>query len=575
MQQREYKDTVTLPKTSFAMRAGLPQKEVNFLKKWEEENLWQALRHKSRNAKRYIIHDGPPYANGHLHIGHALNKILKDLINRSYQMMGYDAHYVPGWDCHGLPIEWKIEEQLRAKGKNKDDLPINSFRKLCRNFAQKWIDIQINEFKRLGVSANWDHPYKTMDFESEALIVKEIGKFLLNGSLYLGKKPVFWSIVERTALAEAEIEYKDHVSVSVDIGFEIVESVQSDLIGAHVVIWTTTPWTLPANRAIAFNDKFSYGLYHINGFLEGSQSAVSPNVRIIIADRLWPDFIRKCRLDENQCKRLGDIDAQILSRTICAHPWADHGYDHKIHCYHGDFVSDQTGTGFVHIAPTHGHEDYELSLKYGFTGFDTVGEDGVFMDHVPIFAGTSVYDFEGKKGTAEKPIIEMLKKVKKLYAIEKIKHSYPHSWRSKAPLIFRNTSQWFISMSENNLREKALKAIDDTVFFPPPGQKRLYDMIEQRPDWCLSRQRFWGVPIAIFKHVKTGQPLRDSKIMENIEKAFAEHGSDIWYDADPRQFLTPEYNKDEWSPVYDVADVWFDSGSTHAFVLEQRKELKW
>ncbi len=572
----DYRDSVRLPNTQFPMRAGLPEKEPLFLEKWQKEDLWSKLRQSRKNKKKYILHDGPPYANGHLHIGHALNKILKDIINRSRQMMGFDANYVPGWDCHGLPIEWKIEERFRDQGIDKDNLPINEFRQECRKFADKWVNIQISEFQRLGVMGDWKNPYKTMDFKSEALIVREIGKFLLDGKIYLGKKPVLWSIVERTALAEAEIEYQDHQSTALDLGFEVIKASHQHYIGAHIVIWTTTPWTLPANRAISYHRNLSYGLYKINDdSLCNPESFIAAGTCLILADKLWSEFAMRCKLNDNGWKRLETIEGDKIEQMVCQHPLISIGYDFPVNVYHGDFVSDELGTGFVHIAPGHGRDDYDLGLAHNIELVETVAEDGSFMEHVPGFAGLTVYDEKGKKGTAEPHILEALKKTAKLYCINRIKHSYPHSWRSKAPLIFRTTEQWFVSMETDNLRNKALEAVNKTIFYPEQGKKRLYDMIKLRPDWCLSRQRVWGVPIAIFKDPKTGEVLRDSAVMDRIEHAFAQGGADVWFQGDPRRFLSKEHDQSRWQPVYDVIDVWFDSGSSHAFVLEEREDLQW
>ncbi|MEM7072336.1 MAG: isoleucine--tRNA ligase [Pseudomonadota bacterium] len=568
----DYRKSVLLPKTEFPMRGNLPEREPKWLQKWQDENLWQKLREKRAGKKKFILHDGPPYANGHLHIGHALNKILKDIVNRTRQMMGYDAPYVPGWDCHGLPIEWKIEEQVRAEGLDRTSFKVNEFRAKCRAFASEWIEIQRKEFKRLGVMGDWDNPYQTMDFAAEAQIVRELGKFLTDGSLYRGKKPVLWSVVERTALAEAEIEYKPYRSTTLDVGFNVNQSSDADLIGASLVIWTTTPWTLPGNRAIAFHRSFTYGLYEI---LEtDASSPLQQGTRLVVADALASAFAKRARLERGQWRRLRPVDANALEGALCAHPWASQGYDFAVPLHHAEFVDDASGTGLVHIGPGHGRDDYEFALTHGLEVPDTVAEDGSFMAHLPLVAGLQIYDDEGKKGNAEARIIEALKEAGVLYATQKLTHDYPHSWRSKTPLMFRNTAQWFVSMEKTDLRKKALCAIDATAFYPSQGRDRLHDMITTRPDWCVSRQRVWGVPLALFVDKTTGEPLRDQAVIDRIADAFCKGGCDVWFEGDPKRFLGDEHYPAQFEPVYDILDVWFDSGSTHAFVLEARDDLK-
>ena len=572
----DYKETVFLPRSDFPMRAGLPKREPEILARWEEMKLFERLRADAAGREKFILHDGPPYANGHLHMGHALNKILKDVINRSQQMLGKDAHYVPGWDCHGLPIEWKVEEAYRAKGQDKDAVPPVEFRRECRDFAEHWIGVQTEEFKRLGVEGNWQRPYTTMAFDAEAQIVREVGKFLLNGGLYRGAKPVLWSVAEKTALADAEVEYADHVSTTVWARFPVVTASRPALEGAAVVIWTTTPWTIPGNRAIAFHAKEPYLVIEVTE--PGEESRAQAGERLVVAAPLLEQLLADCRIaGHTEVARLNGAD---LASTLCAHPLRGHpdartGYDFDVPLHQGDFVTMDQGTGFVHINPGAGTDDYELGLQHGLEMPITVDGDGFFMAHVPLFAGKRVYTAEGKHGDANPAVVAALEESGKLLARGKLKHSYPHSWRSKAPLIFRNTPQWFIAMEDNGLREKALTAINDTRFVPAAGRQRLYSMIEQRPDWCVSRQRLWGVPLPIFVEKATGEPLRDEKVIERVAKAFEEEGGDAWFASDPQRFLGNDYNAGDYEQVTDVVEVWFDSGSTHAFVLEQRPELQW
>jgi isoleucyl-tRNA synthetase len=562
--QTDYKNTVFLPKTDFPMRGDLPKKEPAILESWAQGDLYGKMRKASKGRPPFVLHDGPPYANGNIHIGHALNKILKDVINRSQQMLGKDARYVPGWDCHGLPIEWMIEEQYRKAGKNKDEVEINEFRRQCREFAEKWIDVQREEFKRLGVAGDWDHPYLTMSFAAEAQIAREIGKFLMNGGLFRGSKPVMWSVVEKTALAEAEVEYHDHVSNTIWVKFPIVKSAHSILVGASIVIWTTTPWTIPGNRAIAFGNNIDYILLDVRGVTD--TSLVKVGERLLVATDLRAPFEEKAGITSSTPVWSGKGAA--LAGTSANHPFHGSGYDFEVRPYAGDFVSTEAGTGFVHIAPGHGADDYELGLANGIDVPQTVGADGAYYEHVPLFAGKKVLTAYGKKGDADDAVIAALTERNMLVASGKITHSYPHSWRSKAPVIFRNTPQWFISMEKNDLRKTALSEIEKTKFVPASGKTRLYSMIENRPDWCISRQRAWGVPIAVFVNKKTQEPLRDQKVIDRIADAFMAEGADAWYSSHPSRFLGNDYNPDDFEQVKDVVDVWFDSGSTHAFVLE-------
>ncbi|HEY9535992.1 MAG TPA: isoleucine--tRNA ligase [Kiloniellaceae bacterium] len=570
----DYRPTVFLPKTDFPMRAGLAANEPKVLERWEAIDLFARQREVSAGREKFILHDGPPYANGHLHIGHALNKILKDVINRAHQMLGKDAHYVPGWDCHGLPIEWKIEEQYRAAGKDKDAVPVLEFRRECRDFAAKWVKIQTEEFKRLGVIGNWQRPYTTMSFDAEAQIVREIGKFLVNGGIYKGSRPVLWSVVEKTALADAEVEYHDHVSTTIWVRFPVVASANPLLDGASVLIWTTTPWTIPGNRAVAFGEEIAYGVWRVDAAGEGSAAVAGE--KLVVAD----DLAEQVKADAGieAWTRLGD--AGDLAGTVLAHPWrgvaaAAGGYDFGVPVLAGDFVTTEQGTGFVHIAPGHGADDWALGLKHAIEIPQTVDGAGMFYDHVPLLAGAVVYDTNGKPGDANGRVVKALAEAGRLLAKGKLTHSYPHSWRSKAPLIFRNTAQWFISMDTNELRDKALKAIDATRFVPATGRNRLRSMIEQRPDWCISRQRLWGVPLPIFVDKKSGEPLRDAKVIERVADAFEQEGGDAWFASDPQRFLGNDYSAEDFEQVTDVVEVWFDSGSTHSFVLEARPELKW
>ena len=569
----DYKATVFLPKTDFPMRGDLPNKEPAILKSWADMNLFGELRRQSKGKPKFILHDGPPYANGNIHIGHALNKILKDVINRQQQMLGKDANYVPGWDCHGLPIEWKIEEEYRKAGKDKDAVPINEFRKQCRDFAQKWIDVQRVEFKRLGIEGDWDNPYLTMAYEAEAVIAAEIGKFVTNGGLYRGSKPVMWSVVEKTALAEAEIEYEDHVSDTIWVKFPVAASPVAELAGSAVVIWTTTPWTIPGNRALAAGAAIDYVALEVKGVVEGAKAKEGD--RLIVAEALLTQFQNDAGISSSKVFWHGKGAA--LVGTECRHPFHGKGYDFAVKVFAGDFVTTEAGTGFVHIAPGHGTDDYELGLANNVEMPQTVGPDGRYYDHVPLFAGKAVLNHRGKAGDANPAVIEALEDAGALLKHGKLTHSYPHSWRSKAPLIFRNTPQWFISMNTNGLRLVALKAIEETRFVPAQGKTRLHSMIAQRPDWCISRQRAWGVPIAIFVNKKSGELLRDEKVMERIVAAFKAEGADAWFNSPPARFLGNDYNPDEFEQVRDIVDVWFDSGSTHAFCLEPRQDsdLAW
>ncbi|MEY9782202.1 isoleucyl-tRNA synthetase [Sinorhizobium fredii] len=587
----DYSSTLYLPQTEFPMRAGLPQKEPETVARWQKMELYKKLRASAAGRDKFVLHDGPPYANGNIHIGHALNKILKDVINRSFQMRGFDANYVPGWDCHGLPIEWKIEEKYREKGRNKDDVPVNEFRRECREFASGWIEVQTEEFKRLGIEGDFEKPYTTMNFHAEARIAGELIKIAKAGQLYRGSKPVMWSVVERTALAEAEVEYADVESDMIWVKFPVTEGPDA-LAGAFVVIWTTTPWTIPGNRAVAYSSRYAYGLYEVataeNDF--GPQ----PGEKLIFAKRLAEESAAKAKVTFNFVR---DIEAGELGAITCAHPLhgLGGGYAFHVPLLDGDHVTDDAGTGFVHTAPGHGREDFDawmdsaraleargISSAIPFT----VDDAGYFTADAPGFGPDAeggagrVIDDKGKKGDANDRVIKALIARHALFARGRLKHSYPHSWRSKKPVIFRNTPQWFVYMDKDfgdgtTLRSRALNAIDDTRFVPGAGQNRLRAMIEQRPDWVLSRQRAWGVPIAIFAD-DDGQILVDEEVNARILEAFEKEGADAWFaEGAKERFLGSGHDHARWHQVMDILDVWFDSGSTHTFTLEDRPDLKW
>lgn len=557
--ERNYRETLLLPQTSFPMRAGLSKREPQLRAYWQKIDLFARQRAARKGCEKFVLHDGPPYANGDLHIGHALNKILKDVICRTQNMMGKDAVYVPGWDCHGLPIEWKIEEEYRAKGLNKDDVPLLAFRATCREFAAHWLEIQKAQFQELGILGDWDHYYSTMSFEAEATIVAEFLKFARSGALYRGEKPVMWSVVERTALAEAEIEYEERISPTIFVRFPIARMRgKIPLIDADIVIWTTTPWTIPGNRAIARAANLNYGIYD------------TPSGALILADTLAEQVMAAAEIDV--FTRRADIDlAQI---EACAHPLAGQGYDFDVPILIGDFVADDVGTGLVHVAPGHGADDFELARAHQIVVPSTVDAEGCYLADVPLFAGARIFADDRDKG-ANTLVIAALTDATRLLAQGKLRHQYPHSWRSKAPLIFRNTPQWFISMEVDDLRQKALTALSDIHFVPASGRNRIESMVAHRPDWVVSRQRAWGVPLTLFVHKKTGVLLSDDAVNTRIITAIAENGADAWYQNDPQDFLGAQYAAADYEQVQDILDVWFDSGATHAFVLEARDDLKW
>ncbi|MGP9790642.1 isoleucine--tRNA ligase [Roseinatronobacter sp. NSM] len=593
----DYKDTLFLPQTDFPMRAGLPAREPDWLARWERLGIYDRLREGAQGRKPFILHDGPPYANGHLHIGHALNKVLKDMVVRSQQMLGRDARYVPGWDCHGLPIEWKIEEQYRAAGLDKDKVGIVDFRQECRRFAEGWIDIQREEFKRLGITGKWDKPYLTMDYHAEAVIADEFMKLLMNGTLYQGSKPVMWSPVEKTALAEAEVEYHEHTSHTIWVKFPVVDfgdaaeelSIFGKMKPVSVVIWTTTPWTIPQNRAVCFGPGIDYGLYEVSQVLEGGKEDVGELV--VLADALAQSALGAAKV---VAERKRAVSAAELGALVLAHPFrgvegAQGEWDFDVPMLPGDHVTDEAGTGFVHTAPSHGDDDYQIGLRHGLPMTYNVLEDGSYRADLPLFGGEVIIKPDGKEGGANVAVIKQLAYAGALFAKGKLRHSYPHSWRSKAPLIYRNTAQWFAAIDKplddgmgahgDTIRARALESIDRLVkWTPQTGRNRLYSMIEARPDWVLSRQRAWGVPLTCF--VKTGAKpgdadflLRDAAVNARIKAAFEDHGADIWYtDGFKARMLEGLHDPDAYSQVFDVLDVWFDSGSTHAFVLRDRED---
>ena len=595
----DYSKTLFLPQTDFPMRAGRPQREPEILKYWNEIDLYQKLRKDADGRAKFVLHDGPPYANGNIHIGHALNKILKDVVTKSQQMLGFDSNYVPGWDCHGLPIEWKIEEEnYRSKGKQKPDFRNSAamveFRQECRAYATHWLNVQREEFKRLGIIGDWDHPYATMSYPAEAQIARELMKFAANGTLYRGSKPVMWSVVEKTALAEAEVEYEDYQSDMVWVKFPVTSPAHGALANASVVIWTTTPWTLPGNRAISFSPKIAYGLFEVTD--APADNWAKTGDLLILADALAAEVFKQARVTSYE--KVRDVPGDTLDVIECAHPLKgrDGGYEFIVPLLAGDHVTDDTGTGFVHTAPGHGREDFDVWTANGrelaARGINptipyTVDENGALTDQAPGFAGKRVINDKGEKGDANEAVIKALIEAGALLARGRLKHQYPHSWRSKKPVIFRNTPQWFIAMDKDivdhgkarpgdTLRARALHAISVTQWVPPAGQNRINGMIVNRPDWVISRQRAWGVPIAVFVREKgdgSAEILQDETVNQRIVEAFMEEGADAWYrDGARERFLGQRANED-WKKVDDILDVWFDSGSTHAFVLEDRQNF--
>jgi isoleucyl-tRNA synthetase len=602
---RDYRATLFLPQTDFPMKAGLPEAEPKWLARWERMDLYGRMRAAAKGRPLFILHDGPPYANGEIHLGTGINKILKDFVVRSQGMLGKDAPYIPGWDCHGLPIEWKIEERYRAEGKSKEDVPVEQLRRDCREFAEKWIGVQREQFQRLGCIGLWDKPYTTMDFRAEAVIARELHKFVDNGLLYRGFRPVMWSPIEKTALAEAEVEYKEKTSPTIYVKFPVA-GVRVDrgnvhttalverfpdtgLVGASVVIWTTTPWTIPGNRAIAYSKDIEYGLYEVTHAAEGSFA--------VLHEKLWMADVLKDQVEKHakiSLNRLKTVNPKTVA--YCFHPFRgiSSGYEFLVPVLSGDHVTADTGTGFVHTAPGHGEDDFELwrtsapeigelDVKIDTAIPRTISEDGSFYQDVPLFAGKFILSRDGKKdGDANGAVIKELIAAGALLAKGTLRHQYPHSWRSKAPVIFRATPQWFAGMDRpfkgsngKTLRDLAMQAIRDTKWVPQAGENRMRSMVETRPDWVLSRQRAWGVPLAIFVEKTSGEILNDPAVNARIAEAFEIEGADAWFNSPPARFLGNGRNPDDYEQVRDILDVWFDSGSTHVFTVEQPIDPAW
>ncbi|GAB4144564.1 MAG: isoleucine--tRNA ligase [Sphingomonadales bacterium] len=558
----DYKSTVFLPTTDFPMKANLPAREPEWLAQWQNNDLYGQIRAKAKGRPKFVLHDGPPYANGDIHIGHAMNKILKDMVVRTQTMLGHDAPYVPGWDCHGLPIEWKIEERYRKAGKNKDEVDPIEFRRECRDFAADWIDVQREQFKRLGIIGDWDHPYTTMAYEAEATIVAELLKFAATpGALYRGAKPVMWSVVEKTALAEAEIEYEDVTSTQIDLAFEITQSPVEALIGAYAVIWTTTPWTIPANQAIAYGPDVDYVLVKVE------------DRAVLVAEALLPQLA--VRSEHSFGMPVLRLKGSELAGTIARHPMHGKGgfFAKNRPFLAGDFVTTDAGTGLVHLAPDHGEDDFAVCKAHGIDPVFAVEADGRYRADWPWLGGEGNV-INAKFNAPDGPICSDLRDVGALLAASAdFRHSYPHSWRSKAKIIFRCTPQWFIAMDQTGLRQTALDEIDRVTWFPARAQNRIRAMVADRPDWVISRQRAWGVPITLFVHKQTGEILRDQTVDARIIAAVRQSGADAWFATPASQLLGNDYHADDYEAVTDILDVWFDSGSTHAFVVEQRPEL--
>ncbi|WP_199553655.1 isoleucine--tRNA ligase [Sandaracinobacteroides hominis] len=582
----DYRHTVFLPETGFPMKAGLAVTEPRLLERWAADDAHARLREIRTGAARWILHDGPPYANGDMHLGHAMNHILKDLVVRTRTMMGFDSPYIPGWDCHGLPIEWRVEELNRAKGVQKGEVDFIAFRQQCRDYAAHWVDVQRAQLKRLGIWGDWDNPYLTMNFSSEAVIASELMKFAETGQVYRGAKPVMWSPVEQTALAEAEVEYDDITSTQVDVAFEIVEAPNApELVGAFAVIWTTTPWTLPVNRALAYGAEIEYVArrYTLSTLIPTQPRSLThrpsaqpdPNIVYVLASDRVAEFDEKIELagyffDQEVWRGHG----RNLENAVALHPWNHLGgfFAEPRRLLAGDFVTTDAGTGLVHMAPDHGEDDFYLCKAHGIDPKFVVGPDGTYQADWPVVGGMHVYKVNALDG----PVCSALREAGALLAAsEDYKHSYPHSWRSKAKLIYRCTPQWFVAMDRDlgdssTLRGRALKAISDTSWYPSQGENRIRAMVEGRPDWVLSRQRAWGVPITLFVKKGTGDYLRDPEVNARIKAAIEADGADAWWTRDPQEFLGNAYAADDYDQVTDILDVWFDSGSTHAFVTEAR-----
>ncbi|MEL7730029.1 isoleucine--tRNA ligase [Citromicrobium bathyomarinum] len=577
--KKDWRDTVFLPKTDFPMKAGLPQKEPGILAGWQQDDLHGALRAERAGSEKFILHDGPPYANGDIHVGHALNHILKDMVVRTQSLLGKDAPYVPGWDCHGLPIEWKVEEQYRKKKLNKDEVPRAEFRAECRAYAQKWVDTQREQLKRLGIMGDWDKPYLTMDYDSEATIVAELMKFAEAGNLYRGSKPVMWSPVEKTALAEAEVEYEDITSTQIDVAFEIVEAPNApELVGANLVIWTTTPWTIPVNQAIAYGDNYRYRVLEFGGKRLIMEKSIQIGSDFIERLQHGSHPFEQSAVDNAEIGHTEEIPSDAFDGMKVLHPM------HKLGGFFAtprpvlkaDFVDNEQGTGLVHMSPDHGEDDFYLCRENGIDPVFAVDDGGVYRDDWPWLGGRderrrSVINpnFNAPDG----PICSDLSEVGALLsASADYKHSYPHSWRSKAKIIYRCTPQWFVPMDKDlgdggTLRSRAMGEIERVRFVPERGRNRIRSMVEGRPDWVLSRQRAWGVPITLFVR-KDGTYLQDSGVNSRVVDAIREGGVDAWDEARKAEFLGSDHNPDDFEMVHDILDVWFDSGCTHVFVLE-------
>ena len=553
----DYKTTLNLPQTSFPMKANLTEKEPMLLRFWEEIRIYELLREQRRTSPFWILHDGPPYANGNIHIGHALNKILKDFVVKSKSMSGYNTAFVPGWDCHGLPIEHQVEKEL---GKRRQEMPLADKRRLCRSYAEKYVEIQRSEFRRLGVLGDWEHPYRTMDFPYEATIVSELGKFADKGGLYKGLKPVYWCASCQTALAEAEVEYEDHTSPSITVKFplvndpsEILPALAKEAVAA--IIWTTTPWTLPANLAVAFHPEYDYLAVKVGGEV------------FLLAKALLEQAEQKLGWKAPQI--LGSFKGKIMEGKQCRHPFLDQ----ESLCIRADYVTLDQGTGIVHTAPGHGAEDYESGIKYGLPIYTPVDDRGHFLPEVKFFGGMEVWE-------ANEAIIAKLKEDGMLLGAESIRHSYPHCWRCHSPIIFRATEQWFLSMEKNGLRQRALQQIKEVKWIPPWGEERIFNMIANRPDWCISRQRAWGVPITVFYCRSCGKTLVEKRLFDHVASLMAQSGSDIWFSWKVEDLLPPGYHCSEcqgtsFEKEMDILDVWFESGVSQAAVLRSRKDQSW
>lgn len=558
----DYKSTLNLPYTEFPMKANLAQREPNMLKKWQSSKLYEQVREQRQGRKKFILHDGPPYANGNIHIGHSVNKVLKDIVVKSRTLSGFDAPYVPGWDCHGLPIEHQVEKKIGKAGVKVDH---KIFRQKCREYARRQVDGQMKDFVRLGVLGDWDNPYLTMDKQFEANIIRALGKIVENGHLVKGYKPVYWSVVGASALAEAEVEYQDKTSFSIDVAFPVVDenAFISALSGfgdegkgegeVSVVIWTTTPWTLPSNQAVSLSGELDYVLVQCD--LNGSPR------RFILAEALLESVLERWDVEEHQV--LAKAKGEAFENLLLQHPF----YDRQVPVILGDHVTTEAGTGCVHTAPDHGMDDFVVAAKYDISTLNYIDDNGVFREDVERFSGQHVYK-------VDEQVVEVLEQQGHLLSCGKITHSYAHCWRTKTPLIYRATPQWFVSMNENGLLSKAKEAIKGVAWHPDWGQARIETMLDNSPDWCISRQRTWGVPIALFIHKASGElHPNTSELIEAVATRVEQDGIDAWYDLDAAELLGDE--ADQFSKVTDTLDVWFDSGVTHSAVLDARDQLQY